>query len=130
MYKYPRTPHIEGSRLQPGDEDLDSVPFSSIASQYVTVEEKVDGANAAISFSRDGQMLLQSRGHYLTGGEREKHFNLFKQWAYTHAGTFWEVLGDSEALLRLRKHDAKQQSADRYILYGEWLYAKHTSVSG
>jgi hypothetical protein len=75
MYKYPRTPHIEGSRLQPGDEDLDSVPFSSIASQYVAVEEKVDGANAAISFSPDGQMLLQSRGHYLTGGEREKHFN-------------------------------------------------------
>ncbi len=66
MYKYPRTPHIEGSRLQPGDEDLDSVPFSAIASQYVAVEEKVDGANAAISFSPDGQMLLQSRGHYLT----------------------------------------------------------------
>jgi hypothetical protein len=34
MYKYPRTPHIEGSRLQPGDEDLDSVPFSAIASQF------------------------------------------------------------------------------------------------
>jgi hypothetical protein len=102
MYKYPRTPHIEGSRLQPGDEDLDSVPFSAIcakhsaegiASQYVAVEEKVDGANAAISFSPDGQMLLQSRGHYLTGGEREKHFNLFKQWAKSHAGTFWQVLG-------------------------------------
>lgn len=55
MYKYPRTPHIEGSRLQPGDEDLDSVPFSAIcakhsaegiASQYVAVEEKVDGANS------------------------------------------------------------------------------------
>ncbi len=58
MYKYPRTPHIEGSRLQPGDEDLDSVPFSVIASQYVAVEEKVDGANAAINFSPDGQMLL------------------------------------------------------------------------
>jgi hypothetical protein len=42
MYKYPRTPHIEGSRLQPGDEDLDSVPFSVIASQYVVVEEKVE----------------------------------------------------------------------------------------
>ncbi len=67
----------------------------------MAIEEKVDGANDAISFSSDGQMLLQSRGHYLTGGEREKHFNLFKQWAYTHAGTFWAVLGD------------------RYILYNE-----------
>lgn len=108
IYKYPRTHHIEGSRLQPGDEDLDCVPFSAIQNQYVVVEEKVDGANAAISFSADGQMLLQSRGHYLTGGHREKHFNLFKQWAYTHSTAFYEVLGS------------------RYILYGEWLYAKHT----
>jgi hypothetical protein len=108
IYKYPRTHHIEGSRSQPGDEDLDSFPFSSIQQQYVVVEEKVDGANAAISFSADGEIQLQSRGHYLTGGQREKHFNLFKQWANTHAVAFWQVLGT------------------RYILFGEWLYAKHT----
>ena len=108
MQKYPRTPHIQGSRLQPGDEDLDSVPFSMIANEYVVVEEKVDGANAAISFNSQGQLLLQSRGHYLTGGVRERHFNLFKQWANSHYAALWDVLGD------------------RYILYGEWLYAKHT----
>jgi hypothetical protein len=108
MQKYPRTPHIEGSRYQPGDEDLDSVPFSKVANEYVIVEEKVDGANAAISFDSHGQLLLQSRGHYLTGGSRERHFNLFKQWAHSHYAALWDVLGD------------------RYILYGEWLYAKHT----
>lgn len=108
MFKYPRTYHIEGSRLQPGDEDLDSIPFSTIANEYVVIEEKIDGANAAISFSAEGELLLQSRGHYLTGGPREKHFDLFKQWAYTHYAAFWEVLGS------------------RYVLYGEWLYAKHT----
>lgn len=108
MQKYPRTPHIEGSRQQPGDEDLDSIPFSAIADEYVVIEEKVDGANAAISFDAQGQLLLQSRGHYLTGGSRERHFNLFKQWAHSHYAALWDVLGD------------------RYILYGEWLYAKHT----
>jgi RNA ligase len=108
IYKYPRTHHIQGSRLQPGDEDLNSIPFGTIQHKYVVVEEKVDGANAAISFTADAQILLQSRGHYLTGGAREKHFNLFKQWANTHAIAFWEVLGS------------------RYILFGEWLYAKHT----
>jgi RNA ligase len=108
MQKYPRTPHIEGSRQQPGDEDLDSIPFSTIANDYVVIEEKVDGANAAISFDNNGQLLLQSRGHYLTGGVRERHFNLFKQWAHSHYASLWNVLGD------------------RYILYGEWLYAKHT----
>ncbi|MBD2338993.1 RNA ligase family protein [Calothrix sp. FACHB-156] len=108
IYKYPRTHHIQGSRLQPGDEDLDSIPFDALKEQYVVVEEKVDGANAAISFAADSQIRLQSRGHYLTGGAREKHFNLFKQWAHTHALAFWQVLGS------------------RYILFGEWLYAKHT----
>ncbi len=108
IYKYPRTHHIQGSRLQFGDEDLDNIHFAAIKQRYVVVEEKVDGANAAISFSADGEIKLQSRGHYLTGGTREKHFNLFKQWANTHVISFWEVLGS------------------RYILYGEWLYAKHT----
>ena len=28
IIKYPRTPHLAGSRLQPGDEDLSQVPFS------------------------------------------------------------------------------------------------------
>lgn len=108
IYKYPRTHHIQGSRLQLGDEDLDNIPFAQIKQRYVVVEEKIDGANAAISFSADGQIQLQSRGHYLTGGAPEKHFNLFKQWANTHIVSFREVLGS------------------RYILYGEWLYAKHT----
>ena len=108
LRKYPRTPHLEGSRLQPGDEDLDSAPFAQLAGRHLVVEEKVDGANAALSFAPDGSLRLQSRGHYLTGGPRERHFTLFKQWASAQAQTLWEVLGD------------------RYVVYGEWLYAKHT----
>ena len=34
IIKYPRTPHLEGSRLQPGDEDLSQVPFSYIKGKY------------------------------------------------------------------------------------------------
>ena len=108
LKKYPRTPHLEGSRLQPGDEDLSQVPFSYIWGKHLVVEEKIDGANSAISFSEDGELLLQSRGHYLTGGYRERHYNLMKQWANIHQDAFFEVLGT------------------RYILYGEWMYAKHT----
>ena len=108
IYKYPRTPHIEGSRLQPGDEDLSQIRFESIKGKYLVIEEKVDGANSAISFSEDGELLLQSRGHYLTGGYRERHYNFMKQWANYHRDIFFEILGT------------------RYIMYGEWLYAKHT----
>jgi hypothetical protein len=107
--KYPRTPHLAGSRLQPGDEDLDQVPFSAIRGRAVVVEEKLDGANTGISFAPDGRLLLQSRGHYLTGGPAERQFAPFKSWAATVAPRLSSVLGD------------------RYVLYGEWLYAKHTA---
>lgn len=108
LRKYPRTPHLEGSRLQPGDEDLSQVPFSSIRGKHLVVEEKIDGANTAISFREDGELLLQSRGHYLVGGYRERHYNLLKQWASIQKEALYAVLGS------------------RYIMYGEWMYAKHT----
>ena len=106
--KYPRTPHVEGSRLQKGDEDLSQIPFESIKNKYLVIEEKVDGANTAISFNDKKELLLQSRGHYLTGGYRERHYNFLKQWASIHQDKLYSVLGT------------------RYIMYGEWLYAKHT----
>jgi hypothetical protein len=108
IHKYPRTQHIEGSRFQPGDADLKAVPFAQIAGRSIVVEEKVDGANCGMSFTAEGELLLQSRGHYLSGGPREKHFTLLKQWASVH-----------QAALR-------QRLSDRYVVYGEWLYAKHT----
>ncbi len=108
IIKYPRTPHLEGSRLQPGDEDLSQIRFSEIAGKHLAVEEKCDGANSAISFSADGDLLLQSRGHYLTGGYRERHYNLMKQWANVHQDELFDILGT------------------RYIMYGEWMYAKHS----
>jgi hypothetical protein len=106
--KYPRTPHVEGSRLQPGDEDAGQVPFARLRGRFLVVEEKLDGANAGICFDQAGRLLLQSRGHFLTGGQREKHFHLFKQWAASLAPALSAVLGT------------------RFVLYGEWLYAKHT----
>jgi hypothetical protein len=108
LHKYPRTQHLEGSRLQPGDEDLAQVQFAELAGRHLVVEEKLDGANAALSFDEEGKLWLQSRGHFLTGGWRERHFAPFKQWAAEHAAVLHERLGP------------------RYVLYGEWLFAKHT----
>lgn len=108
IIKYPRTPHIQGSRLQPGDEDLRQRPFSDIVGKHVVLEEKIDGANSAISFTCDGELRLQSRGHFLTGGYRERHYDLLKQWAAVQQSKLYDVLGS------------------RYIMYGEWMYAKHS----
>ncbi len=108
LRKYPRTQHILGSRLQPGDHDLEAVPFEDLAGKHLVVEEKLDGSNSAISFDDDGELLLQSRGHFLRGGASELQFALLKTWAVSHQAALRDVLGA------------------RYVVYGEWLYAKHT----
>jgi hypothetical protein len=108
LHKYPRTFHLQGSRLQPGDEDLNAVPWSEVVGRPVVAEEKMDGANTGLSFDANGKLYLQSRGHFLTGGPRERHFNRLKQWANGVAAELWDRLGS------------------RFVMYGEWLYAKHT----
>ncbi len=108
LLKYPRTAHLEGSRLQPGDSDDDQTPLSALEDLHVVIEEKLDGANAAVSFTPAGELLLQSRGHYLAGGAGERQFNLFKHWAAAHEAALLERL------------------EDRYVMYGEWCFAKHS----
>lgn len=107
IHKYPRTRHIEGSGLQ-ADDDPVTAPWAELIGRYLVVEEKMDGANCGLSFGRDGRLRLQSRGHYLTGGPRERQFDLLKGWASAHAAALWEQLGE------------------RYVLYGEWCYGKHS----
>lgn len=108
LLKYPRTPHLEGSRLQNGDQGHEQVPYAQLAGRHIVIEEKLDGGNSGVSFNHGGEQLLQSRGHYLAGGGRERQFNLFKRWASAHEGALLEKL------------------EDRYVLYGEWLHKKHS----
>ncbi|CUJ24853.1 RNA ligase family protein [Achromobacter xylosoxidans] len=108
LFRYPRTPHLEGSRLQEGDHGHDHEPYRELRGLRLVVEEKLDGANTGISFSPAGDLLLQSRGHYLVGGGRERQFNFIKAWAQAHAG--WLL----------------QRLEDRYVMYGETLSKKHS----
>lgn len=108
LHKYPRTRHILDSRLQHGDEDLEAAGFGDIEGRHLVIEEKLDGANAGFSFTAAGAIRLQSRGHYLDGGARERQFDRFKAWAVEIAQPLFERIGP------------------RRIVYGEWLYAKHT----
>jgi len=112
MRKYPRTPHLSGSRLQPGDEDLPVIPRERLADLQprgrFVVEEKEDGSNAGLGFTAGSRLVLQSRSHVLRGGPRERLWDLFKAWAAWWREQLWAALGS------------------RYLVYGEWLYAKHT----
>ncbi|MCE2448937.1 MAG: RNA ligase family protein [Candidatus Latescibacteria bacterium] len=73
----------------------------------LVVEEKIDGANLGISFDSDGNIRAQNRGAYLELpglGQWKK----LAEWLAPRTDTFFEHL------------------FDRYILFGEWCYAKHT----
>lgn len=108
IVKYPRTPHLEGSRYQPGDEDMPECKLTGLGEGSIVVEEKLDGSNCGIRFSNNGELSLQSRGHYLAGGGRERQFDYFKRWASAISAQLRERINN------------------RYVVYGEWLYAKHT----
>jgi hypothetical protein len=106
--KYPRTPHLFGSKGTDDDKHLsEAESLRFISDNSLIVEEKIDGTNVGIHFTPDGQMVLQCRGHLITHGMHPQ-YDLFKQWTAVKRG----VLED-----RLE---------DRYILFGEWVYARHS----
>ena len=116
LYKYPSTRHLQGSQLQKGDaatlkpskRNDPRAPFSALTGRTIVVEEKLDGANCGISFGAGAELLLQSRGHYLVGGGRERQFGILKRWSAVHEQALIERLGD------------------RYVMYGEWMGKKHS----
>jgi hypothetical protein len=73
----------------------------------VVVEEKVDGANVGLSFGSDDGLVLQSRGHVLAGGAHPQFHPLFA-WAAAREPALRGFLGRQR------------------ILFGEWLFARHT----
>src|SRR5437868_15114956 len=106
--KYPRTPHLFGSRGAADDKHLgqrESLEF--IADASLIVEEKLDGTNVGIHFTVSGRMVLQCRGHEITEGMHPQ-YDLFKQWTAVKRPLLEKLL------------------EGRFILYGEWLYAKHS----
>lgn len=106
--KYPRTPHLFGSRGTDDDRHLDEVASRRfIAAPSLIVEEKLDGTNVGIHFTAEGRMVMQCRGHEITEGMHPQ-YDLFKQWTAVKRPLLESIL------------------ADRFILFGEWLYARHS----
>jgi hypothetical protein len=106
--KYPRTLHLSGSRGTDDDKHLGQAESAAlIADPSLIVEEKLDGTNVGIHFTTAGRMVLQCRGHEITEGMHPQ-YDLFKQWTMGKRPVL-------EAML-----------VDRFILFGEWLYARHS----
>lgn len=106
--KYPRTPHLFGSQGTDDDKHLGEAESNRIiADESLIVEEKIDGTNVGIHFRSDGELVLQCRGHLITEGMHPQ-YDLFKQWT------------------TVKRPVLEERLQDRYILFGEWMYARHS----
>lgn len=107
--KFPTTPHLLwlGTTAARADKVLTCDEAESFLRQPVIVEEKVDGANLGISFDAHGNLLAQNRGNLLQRGIKDQFSPL------------WVWLSERET----RLFDALE---DRFILFGEWCYARHS----
>lgn len=106
--KYPRTPHLFGSKGTDDDKQLDDAESAQfIADASLIVEEKIDGTNVGIHFAEDGELVMQCRGHLITEGMHPQ-YDLFKQWA------------------AVKRCVLEQRLGKRFILFGEWVYARHS----
>ncbi len=106
--KYPRTPHLFGSKGTVDDKHLGEEESNQfIADVSLIVEEKIDGTNIGIHFDDDRRMILQCRGHVITEGMHPQ-YDLFKQWTAVKSSVLEEML------------------ERRFILFGEWVYATHS----
>lgn len=106
--KFPSTPYIETDKFTfRNDKVLDAGEIQELLSEEITVEEKIDGANLGISFDNDGNLLLQNRGSYLL-------FPLEGQWK------------PLEKWINQKENQIFDVISDKYILFGEWCYIKHS----
>lgn len=105
--KYPRTPHLFGSKGTDDDKHLGEDESNQfIANESLIVEEKIDGTNVGIHFS-NAELILQCRGHLITEGMHPQ-YDLFKQWA------------------AVKRHVLEERLTQRFIMFGEWVYARHS----
>jgi ATP-dependent RNA circularization protein (DNA/RNA ligase family) len=109
FFKFPSTPHLAilGDIDLRDDKVMSEPERNDFLRHELIVEEKVDGANLGISFDRDANVRVQNRGSYLQlpgVGQWKK----LAEWLAPKVDALFEQL------------------SDRFILFGEWCYARHT----
>ena len=101
LTRYPRTYHLEGSK---GIDDPQSISFEQLKRHLLVIEEKMDGSMVSLRFNDDGELKIHHRNQEVRGPE----FDLLKTWCAANEELLFELL------------------EDKYVMYGEWLYARHT----
>lgn len=112
FYKFPRTEHLFNFGGATRD-DLVLSPsafrafFAPAEGKTITLEEKIDGANVGFTLDAQGRIQCQNRSHYV---DSKSHFQ------FQRLGSFIFQKGD----------DLRRVLSGGAVLYGEWLFAKHS----
>ena len=121
LFKFPRTRHLfdaGGSGVSRDDLLMDAGeeklfysrpgPRGRQQQQLVALEEKVDGANLGLSIGADMRLKVQNRSHYVNS-KTHRQFSSLDTWLLENSAALYEIL-----------------EPGRHVLFGEWLYVKHS----
>lgn len=110
FYKFPRTVHIHNMGSATRDDLLlDQKAQNEFLNKNLYIEEKIDGANMGISINPiDLSIWFQNRSHFISN-KYHKQFEHLDSWRDQHSNDLFEIL-----------------EPGRHILFGEWLYLKHS----
>lgn len=108
IIKFCRTHHLLnlGSATR-DDLIMNNKEQSEFLNRDIYIEEKIDGANIGFSL-KDGKIVAQNRSHYVNSATQSQ-FKELDKWIMKHTEELYEILDNG-----------------KYILFGEWLYAKHS----
>lgn len=127
VIKFPRTKHIfnaGGTGVTRDDLLMDSGEELAFYTQpqrksgknkafcaptLVSIEEKVDGANLGISIGEEMNLQVQNRSHFVNS-KTHRQFSSLDSWLSEHSSELYDIL----------------EECGKHILFGEWLYAKHS----
>lgn len=119
---FPRTRHLINLGAATKDDriDNDSRAFLSISEKNVaiTLEEKIDGANMGIQVDPESPtgFLVQSRNRFL-GANPSDQFKKVNKWVSDHDEGLKKIL---------LSNDQEEAPPGKFILYGEWMFMKHS----
>ncbi len=127
VFKFPRTKHLfnaggtgvsrDDLLMDSGEEAVFYTPAQragkqskgkSVSKVFVSMEEKVDGANLGISLGENMEIRVQNRSHFVNS-KTHRQFSTLDSWLSEHSGELYDLL-----------------DSGNNILFGEWLYAKHS----
>lgn len=105
MLKHPKAPHIPGSRATKTDPKLDLFDANNMLSNRITMQEKLDGYNVQLYFTKFGKLSMKHGNKSVPGSAK---FSKLRKWAEERESLLMNYLGEN------------------LVIFGEWMYYRNS----